>query len=293
VVYRPDKHFFAMILFKEVAPMQRWLAIQAQTQAIGFAPTMGALHEGHVSLISASKMAGCYTVASIFVNPTQFNDPKDLEKYPRTPEADIKILTEAGCDVLFMPSAAEVYPLGLDTRINLDFAPLDNVLEGAFRPGHFQGMATVVSRLIDIVKPSHLFMGQKDFQQSAIVARMLQLQNSATQLHVCATQRAPDGLAMSSRNVRLDAPSRALAPNIYQALLNCKTVLTQTGDTRAAEKAGLALLAGPAFKIEYFEVCDGENLSKLDDPETSQRPVALVATWLGGVRLIDNLLLNA
>ena len=167
-----------MLIFKKVADLRQWLDRQALP--IGFAPTMGALHEGHLELIRMAKREGCLAVASIFVNPTQFNDPKDLEKYPRTPEKDAALLLSAHCDALFIPEVVEVYPPEVNLTIDLDFRQLDQVMEGEFRPGHFKGMATVVNRLLDIVRPDKLYMGQKDFQQLSIVRdmiRQLQLPN--------------------------------------------------------------------------------------------------------------------
>ncbi len=163
-----------MLIFKKVADLQSWIANErAEGGSIGFAPTMGALHDGHMELIRLSRRDGHRSVASIFVNPTQFNDLKDLEKYPRTPEEDIALLDDTGCDALFMPPVEEVYPPGQELTINLDFRQLDEVMEGVYRPGHFIGMATVVHRLLDIVRPQSLYMGQKDFQQLTIVRDMI------------------------------------------------------------------------------------------------------------------------
>ena len=166
-----------MFIFKQISDLQKYLAAQrAKGLDIGFAPTMGALHRGHVSLVERSRAECGVTVVSIFVNPTQFNDPKDLDKYPRTPERDLELLAEAGCDVVFMPDVSEVYPHGNTPSVKYDFGKLERILEGEFRPGHFDGMAQVVSRLMDIVQPNRLFMGQKDFQQLAVVSRLLELQ---------------------------------------------------------------------------------------------------------------------
>jgi pantoate--beta-alanine ligase len=275
------------------ALQQRIQTLKKAGHRIGFVPTMGALHTGHTSLVERSRSLGLKTVASIFVNPTQFNDPADLAKYPRTPEQDIALLTAHGADLLFMPPVSEVYPAGLDTAVQLDFSPLDSVLEGQFRPGHFKGMATVVWRLLNIVQPDVLLMGQKDFQQAAIVAMMLKLMQSPIELVTCPTSREADGLAKSSRNVRLDANARALAPLIYRALLETRRVYLETSDVHLAEQAGLRLLPVTVFRTEYLSICEADSLQPITDPEMAIKPVALVATWLGGVRLIDNLVFDA
>ena len=179
-----------MLIFKKVADLQHWLA--RQKPPVGFAPTMGALHEGHLELIRMAKRDGCIAVASIFVNPSQFNDPKDLERYPRTPEKDAALLFSAHCDALFIPPVSEVYPPGQDFTITLDFKHLDKVMEGEFRPGHFKGMASVVHRLLDIVRPQRLYMGQKDYQQLSIVRDMIGQLGMSVELVMCPTVREPE-----------------------------------------------------------------------------------------------------
>lgn len=287
-----------MLIFKKVADLRHWLA--AQTAPIGFVPTMGALHAGHLELIQMAKQDGCVAVASIFVNPTQFNDPKDLLKYPRTAEKDIQLLHAVQCDALFMPPVEEVYPADLDVNISLNFNQLDKVMEGKFRPGHFHGMATVVNRLLDIVRPQHLYMGQKDYQQFSIVRDMIVQLQLPVNLIMCPTVREPDGLAMSSRNTRLSVEMRAAAPEIYQTLLWAKTAFEvnipageiQLEAIRRLEKAGL--------RPEYFDLVDGVTLLELTtsdtlrgllDSESSGTWVACVAAFAGEVRLIDNLML--
>ncbi len=208
-----------MLRFETVISLQKHIRSEKRKgKKIGFAPTMGALHEGHLELIRLAQKDCDVTVCSIFVNPTQFNDPKDLEKYPRTVEKDSKMLESAGCNILFLPSVAEIYPPNVDLRNRYDFKQLTQVMEGAFRPGHFDGMAQVVKRLVDIVKPQGLYMGQKDFQQFSIVKNMLKQMRTRTRLIMCATMREADGLAMSSRNVRLTLENRAQAPQIYAQL---------------------------------------------------------------------------
>ena len=278
-----------MLLFKKVADLQKHLAHLRQAgKTIGFAPTMGALHDGHLALIRMANADCDCSVASIFVNPTQFNDPKDLEKYPRTPGRDIALLAGAGCSVLFMPPVEEVYPPGVDLSINLDFRQLETVMEGRFRPGHFAGMATVVNRLLAIVRPVRLYMGQKDFQQLSIVRDMLRQRGSKIELVMCPTVREADGLAMSSRNVRLTPEMRQAAPQIYQTLLWAKAEF-RGRPASVVQKGALEKLAAAGFRAEYFEIVDGTSLLPVEHFAESGFPVACVALFAGEVRLIDNL----
>ena len=281
-----------MLLFKKVADLQAWLAAErAAGRRIGFAPTMGALHDGHLELIRMAKGDGTLAVASIFVNPTQFNDPKDLEKYPRTPEKDMTMLLGAGCDALFMPPVEEVYPPGHDLTIQLDFGQLDRVMEGEFRPGHFKGMATVVNRLLDIVRPQRLYMGQKDFQQLTIVRDMLRQLRSPTELVMCPTVREADGLAMSSRNVRLSPEMRAAAPAIYQTLLWAKAAFEEQ-PAAAVQAEARQRLAAAGLRPEYFDIVDGVSLLPVQRWADRDFVVACTAAFAGEVRLIDNLVLK-
>ncbi|HWB92540.1 MAG TPA: pantoate--beta-alanine ligase, partial [Puia sp.] len=198
-----------MVIFKYAADLAGWLKKQrAAGQKINFVPTMGALHAGHISLITISKNRPSLTVCSIFVNPTQFNDPKDFQKYPITIDKDILLLEHAGADVLFLPGIGELYPAGLEDLEHYDLGPLESLLEGKYRPGHFQGVCQVMQRLLNIVRPDDLFMGSKDYQQCMVVQRLLTLMDLPTNLHRCPIVREPDGLAMSSRNVRLTPEQR-------------------------------------------------------------------------------------
>ncbi|MFM2269430.1 MAG: hypothetical protein RL757_2871 [Bacteroidota bacterium] len=281
-----------MLIFKKIVDLQRHLGRnRALGREIDFAPTMGALHEGHVSLVRAAKNRMGISVVSIFVNPTQFNDPKDLEKYPRTLDQDIEMLHEAGCDVLFLPSTEEIYPNGVAEKAKLNFGKLDKVLEGTFRPGHFDGMAQVVHRLLQIVRPHRLYMGQKDFQQWTIVQSMLKQLNLTTELVMMPIVREKDGLAMSSRNVRLSPEARSVAPIINETL---QKALDMVDDHSPAEiqQHCLQLLDGRGFKIEYVEIADGNTLLPIRLFEDTDFAVALVAIWLGDVRLIDNIILK-
>ena len=282
-----------MYLFKKVSDYQRWLRqVRDQGATIGFFPTMGALHQGHLSLFETSKKENDRTVCSIFVNPTQFNDPKDLEKYPRIPGKDIEMLATAGVDVLFIPDVSEIYPKNLTFDVPIDLGHLDQVLEGSFRPGHFKGVVQVVKRLLDIIQPDSLYMGQKDFQQLTIIRHMMEQLNLAIKLVACPTVREKDGLAMSSRNVRIEPAHRPLAPLIFQAL------------TAAKESAGIlkpeqikatatAQINQPPFKVEYFEIVDGQTLLPVKRFQDAETVIACTAVWLGAVRLIDNLIVKA
>jgi pantoate--beta-alanine ligase len=281
-----------MIIFKRVADLQRYLTACRQAgKEIGFAPTMGALHQGHLALIRAANEQTQVSVASIFVNPTQFNDPSDLQKYPRTPESDIQQLVEASCQVLFMPSIAEIYPDGTTPSVTFEFSPLDTVLEGHFRPGHFDGMAQVVHRLLGIVQPHKLFMGQKDFQQWTIVKSMLAQTQSNVELVMMPTVREADGLAMSSRNVRLSPEFRALAPAIHEALQQC-IGFSKTHSPAEVESLGAAFLTTKGFQVEYFSIADARTLQPIRLFEDTDYVVALVAAWANDVRLIDNVIVK-
>lgn len=281
-----------MFIFQKVADLQDFLNRERRAgRTVGFAPTMGALHEGHLSLVQKAKQECDVAVVSIFVNPTQFNDPKDLDKYPRTPEKDMDLLFQASCDVLFIPPVEEVYPPGQDFTVSLDFRQLDEVMEGVFRPGHFKGMASVVNRLLDIVLPQRLYMGQKDFQQLSIVRDMLRQLNSPIELVMCPTLREADGLAMSSRNTRLTPEMREAAPAIYQNLLQAKTAF-ESKPAAEVQKAAMENLQQAGLRPEYFDIVDGISLLPVARFGGSDFIVACVAAFAGEVRLIDNMVLK-
>ena len=282
-----------MLLFKRVSDLQKYLnSLKSKELHIGFVPTMGALHRGHISLINRSRSDNTITIASIFVNPTQFNDANDLQHYPRTPERDMELLIESGCDILLMPSVEDIYPNGTTPSVKFNFGKLDRVLEGTFRPGHFDGMAQVVNRLLEIVKPNSLYMGQKDFQQFSIVASMLQQSKSKTTLVVCDIVREGDGLAMSSRNARLTPEDRAVAPLIYKTLKEAVDKVGEYSPSEIQKMATQKLRSEPHFKLEYFEIVDGRTLLPIHLFEDTDFAVALTAVWIGEVRLIDNMILK-
>ncbi len=282
-----------MILFKKEYQLQNYLtSLKSDKKSIGFVPTMGALHDGHLSLIRKAKEENDCVVCSIFVNPTQFNNATDLEKYPRTAAKDIELLTSVGTDVLLMPPVEEVYPKGLDTTLELDFGELANVMEGEFRPGHFDGMAQVVNRLVNMVQPHSLYMGQKDFQQITIVRSMLTQLESKIKLVMCPIKREENGLAMSSRNVRLTPENRNLAVKISQTLTTAKKLVDKKTPKEVKEWA-MQELGIPEFKPEYFEIVDGISLQSIDDFSETNFAVACTAVWAGEVRLIDNMVLKS
>ncbi|MFK8009751.1 MAG: pantoate--beta-alanine ligase [Saprospiraceae bacterium] len=281
-----------MILFKREHQLESYLTtLKLDKKSIGFVPTMGALHAGHLSLIQKAKEENDYVVCSIFVNPTQFNNATDLEKYPRTAAKDIELLISVGTDVLLMPPVEEVYPKGLDTTLELDFGKLATVMEGEFRPGHFDGMAQVVNRLLNMVKPHSLYMGQKDFQQITIVRSMLTQLESKIKLVMCPIMREESGLAMSSRNVRLTTENRKLAVKISQTLSAAKNLVDKKTPKEVKEWA-MQELSIPEFKPEYFEIVDGTSLQSIDDFNETSFAVACTAVWAGEVRLIDNMVLK-
>lgn len=253
---------------------------------VGFVPTMGALHEGHISLIKRAKNENDVVIASIFVNPIQFNNPTDLEKYPRTPEADIKKLDDAACDAAFMPSVEEMYPE--KNEKTFDFGDLERVMEGACRPGHFNGVAVVVSKLFEIVTPDKAYFGEKDFQQLAIIKKMVDDLGSDVEIVPCPIIRESDGLAMSSRNVRLNAEERAIAPKIYAVLNEASSQLNAMSPKEMKEYALAKYADIQEFEVEYVEIADEQNLKSLNEWNDSTHARIFVALQLGPVRLIDN-----
>jgi pantoate--beta-alanine ligase len=280
-----------MIIFKTAVDLIKYIDNQlVEKKTIGFVPTMGALHQGHISLIASSKKHSNITIASIFVNPTQFNNANDFAKYPITTAQDIALLELADCDVLYLPSVQEVYPNGTENLNHYDLGAIETLLEGEFRPGHFQGVCNVLDNLFKVIKPHMVFMGLKDYQQCAVVAKLLQLTNSSTVLMPCETLREADGLAMSSRNTRLSADARAKAFTIHTCLQYLKNNFKQ-GDFNAHKNYCLELLAND-FKTEYICLLNTNTWQIMDNYNTNIKMCALIATWLDGVRLIDNMLLD-
>jgi pantoate--beta-alanine ligase len=282
-----------MVIIKSSAGLRKWIDAQGKTkEMIGFVPTMGALHAGHISLVNTSQKESALTVCSIFVNPAQFNDPTDFEKYPSTLEADIDRLEMAGCDLLFLPSVEEIYPLGWGETKHYDLGILELILEGAFRPGHFQGVCRVVERLLQIVQPGRLYLGQKDYQQCMVIARLIDLMDltGKIEIRVCPTLRESDGLAMSSRNMRLNKEEREKAVLISRVLKMIKEQI-RPGDISGLVSSAEFILADEGFRVDYVIVADRENLNEVNVWDGNQKLVALAAAYLDEVRLIDNMIL--
>ena len=281
-----------MQIFKEIAPLKAFLrAKRGEGKSIGLVPTMGALHTGHLELISASKSANDITVCTIFVNPTQFNNAAALQKYPRTLDKDTNLLEKVECDALFSPEPAEIYPN--ETVVRFDFCALDKVMEGRFRPGHFSGVALIVSKLFHIVAPNRAYFGQKDWQQFVIISHLVKELNFDLALEVVPTHREADGLAMSSRNARLTQSERAEAVVFFNALSYAKEALKNGADVEVVSKKVREIVERKDFiTLEYFEVADSENLNIIDNVKAADRPIMCIAGFVGDVRLIDNMFLD-
>ncbi|MEO6491109.1 MAG: pantoate--beta-alanine ligase, partial [Ferruginibacter sp.] len=280
-----------MILLKSAKELAEFIQqARSNKRSIGFVPTMGALHKGHLSLIDRSRLQTGLTVCSIFVNPTQFNNPEDFKKYPVTIETDIDMLEEHGCDLLFLPRVDEIYIPGTET-IHYDLGYLETVLEAAYRPGHFQGVCQVVDRLLQIVDPDILYLGQKDLQQCMVIKKLTELKRFQTNLIICPTLREVDGLAMSSRNKRLNEVERNTAVLIYETLLKIKHAL-RTGSLQELKQNAINNLTGEGFKVDYVEIADADTLELQTEWDGKKNIVALIAAYINDVRLIDNMLLN-
>lgn len=257
---------------------------------IGFVPTMGALHAGHRSLVERARRECATVVVSVFVNPTQFNDKTDLKNYPRTPEADLRLLEEVGADYVFMPSVEEVYPEP-DTR-TFDFGMIDKVMEGATRPGHFNGVAQVVSRLFDLVKPAKAYFGEKDFQQIAVIREMVRQLRIPVEIIPCPIVRGEDGLALSSRNTLLDTDHRTAAPYIYKVLKAAVEKSHQTTPYQLAAWVTAQVESNPLLKVIYFQVVDAATMQQVRTWEESPAIQGCIAVQAGDIRLIDNIKLR-
>lgn len=283
-----------MVIFKKTEDLQRYLLnIREKGEQVNYVPTMGALHSGHISLVQKAKKEGGQAIVSIFVNPTQFNNKSDYEKYPTSIDKDIILLTEAGCDILFLPEVSEVYPNGLNEGDNYDFGYLDTVLEGAKRPGHFKGVGQVVGRFIEIIKPDVLMLGQKDYQQCMVIKSLVEQMGLGDQvkLDFGKTVREEDGLAMSSRNRRLSDGQRSIAGLLYQCLVSIKAK-QEDGDFKVVEKECVDLLKEKGFNPEYVALADADDLTILTQYDSSKKMIALIAAYIGDIRLIDNMILN-
>ena len=279
-----------MKVIHTIAALQMQLEpVNAANQKIALVPTMGALHPGHVSLIKAAQQIADFVVCSVFVNPTQFTDPKDLEKYPRPVEHDIRMLEEAGCDLVFMPSVTEMYPQ--QEQWHIDLGSAEFLLEGAYRKGHYQGVTQIVKKLFDAVQPHKALFGQKDYQQVLMIQNMVQYFNLPIEIVTCPIIREQDGLAMSSRNIHLSEADREHALVLSKALDFVKTNFEQQSVQALEAQASAMIRETPGVELDYFTIVDGTTLEPQEDKQ-AKNLVALVAAKVGHTRLIDNMLLS-
>ncbi|QAR31696.1 pantoate--beta-alanine ligase [Ornithobacterium rhinotracheale] len=268
--------------------MKNWVESQRkQNKSIGFVPTMGALHAGHLSLIKQCKADNDVCVASVFVNPTQFNNPEDLEKYPRHPEKDAELLEHANCDAVFFPTVEDIYPEGEKSE-SFDFNGLENQMEGKFRPGHFDGVGTIVNKFFEIIQPNCAYFGEKDFQQLRIIQTMVEKKGHHIEIVPMPIFREDDGLAMSSRNQRLSPEFRNASPKIYEILKKVNSLKNEFSPQEVKQRVE-ELFAQTDLELEYFAICDEETLHEISTWNDSENIRAFVAVYAGDIRLIDNL----
>lgn len=282
---------FLMEIFETKNDLRKFLQkFVKEKKTIGFVPTMGALHKGHLSLISRAKKENDIVVCSIFVNPIQFNNKEDLKKYPRTLEKDISLLKKQKCDVLFAPQEKEMYSQNDSSNtLKINFGKLEKVMEGKFRPGHFRGVAIIVNKLFNLVQPHRAYFGEKDFQQLVIVKKMTKILKHNIEIVSCPTVREKDGLAMSSRNIRLSKQERNIAPFIFKILKETKKRSAKFLPQEIKKWAEKQFQQNKNFRLEYFEIADAETLQPIKKWNKKKSAVACVAAYLGNVRLIDNI----
>lgn len=281
-----------MKIFRTTQPLQIYLNEQRDAKRrIALVPTMGALHEGHLSLIREAQQIADLVVCSIFVNPTQFNDPADLENYPRPEENDLRLLKEANCDLVFLPDIAEMYPQP-EAPWCLPLGDLEQVWEGEKRPGHFQGVTQIVYKLFDLVKPDVACFGQKDFQQVMVIKRLIAVKNLPVKIHICSTIRSEQGLALSSRNVRLSAAGKEKALALYRSLNHIRLYFKSRPLHTLREEALELLRQESGVEVEYLAICETHSLQEIKQIDPAKKHVALLVAWIEGVRLIDNMLLD-
>ena len=277
-----------MNIYKSIEDLQAFVeAERAKGLRIAFVPTMGALHAGHLSLVRRALSECDRCIVSVFVNPTQFNDPRDLETYPRTLEADSTLLASVGTSALFAPEVSTIYPKE-DTR-TFEVGAVAEVMEGRYRPGHFNGVMQVVSRLFDIVRPDCAYFGEKDFQQIAVIRAMVRLIASPVEIIACPIVREADGLALSSRNVRLSAEERREAPQIYRILSESRSWAKEMSPQQVIERVTEQINAAPHLRVEYFEIVDTDSLQPIASWSDSPAPHGCITVYCGEVRLIDNI----
>lgn len=276
-----------MEIIRTVAELRTQLNEARQKGSIGLVPTMGALHEGHLSLIQRARKENDTVVVSVFVNPTQFNNPTDLVTYPRTEKADVAMLDKAGVDYAFIPTVEEIYPEP-DTRV-FDLGPVAEVMEGAMRPGHFNGVAQIVSKLFDYTHPTRAYFGEKDFQQIAVIRRMVELEGFDLEIVDCPIKREADGLAMSSRNVRLTPEQREIAPVIHKTLESSVDWAKDHTVEQTKRYVIDELNSMPHLRVEYYEIVDASTMQPIAEWSHTDQPVGCVTVFCGEVRLIDNI----
>lgn len=263
-------------------------ALKSEGKSVGLVPTMGALHDGHISLVERARTGNDAVVVSVFVNPTQFNNPDDLRTYPRTEDADCHRLEKAGVDIAFIPSVEEMYPEP-DTRV-FDLGPVAAVMEGAMRPGHFNGVAQVVSRLFAMVNPDRAYFGEKDFQQIAVIRRMVELEKFPIEIVACPIKREIDGLALSSRNVRLSAHQREVAPNIHRVMEESLAYKASGASLKDVKHRVIdEINAYPEMEVEYYEIVNAADMQPVAEWSDCDEAVGCITVYLGDVRLIDNI----
>jgi len=280
-----------MELFRTIKGLEQALCgDRKQSLTVGFVPTMGALHDGHLSLVRRAACENDKVVVSLFVNPTQFNDPNDLKNYPRNMEADMELLGTVSCDYVFSPEVEEIYPEP-DNR-KFDFGTLENVMEGRFRPGHFNGVAQVVSKLFEIIQPDNAYFGLKDFQQYSIVKRMVTEMKLPVNIIACETVREVDGLARSSRNKLLSSEHRSVAPQIYRILQEARSEATLFTPEEVKNRVAGKFQNEPLLRLEYFDIVDDTNLETISSWNQKGKKVGCVAVFAGTVRLIDNIVFD-
>lgn len=282
-----------MFVFKNINHLEHHLnKKRAEGQSIGFVPTMGALHQGHLSLIKKSLEANHYTVCSIYVNPTQFNNKKDFETYPQTIDADVKLLLDTGCNVLFLPSTNEMYASSLDVA-EINYGSITNNYEGALRPGHFNGVVAIVKKLFTITNPDAVYFGQKDLQQCLVINKLIETEFPKIKMNIVDTIRETNGLAMSSRNMRLTSTQKDIAVNLSKALFYAKQEILSGGPIdQTIENAKLIFLMDSNFRLEYFDLINMETMEKETTLNTKNKYALIIACWCADVRLIDNVLLT-
>jgi len=281
-----------MLIIRTIPELVEYVGgVKNRGQRLGLVPTMGALHDGHLSLVKRS-VADCdVTVVSVFVNPVQFNNPADLESYPRDEEADFRLLSEVGVSAVFAPSVEEIYPDGVDAPAPkiYDLGSVAEVMEGKFRPGHFQGVARIVSRLFELCCPDRAYFGEKDFQQIAVIRRMVETEGFPVEIVPCPIRRGDDGLALSSRNALLSPEQRKVAPEIHAALAD-SVAYSQSHSVRATHDMVVERIdAVPFMKVEYFEIVDARTLLPVEEWSESPEIQGCITVYCGDVRLIDNI----